>query len=87
MTQTDNTIAPFTISEKEGLANDLHMLANQLIEHGSYIFNLIAAINVQTDLLLRSKLVTESEMEDLIEKEIRKMKSEFTEQQEQQKAA
>lgn len=78
--------APFSNKEKEGLVNDLNFLASMIVEHGQYIFNLIAAVNVQQDILLTSKLVTEDELKNKIEAELKVMKEEFMKQQNNQAA-
>ena len=81
--------ASFTEREKIGLTNDLNFLANMLVEHGQYMFNLVAAVNVLTDIVLKHKLVTPEELTKMIDTESSRMKEEFiqSQQQQQQKAA
>ncbi len=75
---TDTTKqASFTEQEKQGLANDLGMLVSMSVEHGQYIFNLIAAVNVLNDILTGAKIVSEEELKTKIEAELVKMKDEF----------
>lgn len=77
MSDKSDDIAVFTIQEKQGLANDLHTLANMIMEHGQYLFNLIAAVNVQHDTLISAKIISEEDLSAKIEAEILKMKEDF----------
>lgn len=79
--------ASFTEREKIGLTNDLNFLANMLVEHGQYMFNLVAAVNVLTDIVLKHKLVTQEELTKMIETESGRMKEEFIQSQQQTKQA
>ncbi len=82
-----NAQASLTNAEKQGLANDLNYLATMIAEHGQYIFNLVAAVNVQQDILLSKNLTTEAELQGLIEAELKRMKEDFIASQKKQAEA
>lgn len=77
MSDTPVEATTLTQAEKEGIANDLNTLANMIVEQGQYIFNLIAAVNVQQEILLEKKIVTEDELKTRIGDELNRMKGEF----------
>lgn len=86
MTNETDAVA-FTQKEKDGLANDLQTMANMLMAHDQYIFQLIAAVNVLQDKMIETKVITEAELKDGIEKETERMKAEFLDSINKKKAA
>jgi predicted Zn-dependent peptidase len=72
-----NGSASWTVREKTGLTNDLNFMVNMIMEHNQYVFNLIAAVNVQQTILLENKLITEADLQTKITEEVEKMRQEL----------
>lgn len=77
--QGDSQAVSWTTVEKDGLKNDLQTMANMLMAHDQYIFQLIAAVNVLQDKLIETSVFTEDSLKESIEKETERMKAEFME--------
>lgn len=76
-TPDPSATASWTNAEKSAMAGDFQTFASIVFEHGQYLFNCIAAINVQQEILISKNIISEDELKGRIENELKRMKAEF----------